>query len=325
MLEDLAPGAQEVMVAVIDIAPGATRLGWIGTGVMGGSMCGHLLARGFALTVHSRTRSKAEPLLERGARWADTPQAVAAQSDVVFTLVGFPRDVRQVILGPAGVLAGARPGSIVVDMTTSEPALAVEIAQRAAEQGVASIDAPVSGGDIGAREARLAIMIGGPRDIAESLQPCWEALGRSIVYHGGPGAGQHAKLVNQTLIAGTMIGLCEALLYAHRAGLDATAVLASVSSGAAASWSLAHLAPRILANDFAPGFFVEHFLKDIGLALAEANRMGLALPGLALAQQLYQAVLAHGHGRSGTHALQLALASLSGLDWPSRGAPCPGR
>jgi 3-hydroxyisobutyrate dehydrogenase len=300
------------------VSPGITRIGWIGTGVMGSSMCGHLIDRGFSATVYNRTKSKAEPLLAQGAAWADSPREVALQSDVVFTIVGFPRDVREVILGEHGVLAGSPPGSVVVDMTTSQPSLAIEIAAAAKAQSVHSIDAPVSGGDSGAREARLSIMIGGDREVCEALRPCWEALGKTIVHQGGPGAGQHTKLVNQTLIAGNMIGVCEALLYAYRAGLDLNAVMQSVASGAASSWSLSNLGPRIIQNNFAPGFLVEHFLKDMAIALEEAQRMGLALPGLALAKQLYQAVQAQGHGRAGTQALQLALAALSGIDWRNR-------
>ncbi len=300
------------------IQPHSTRLGWIGTGVMGASMCGHLLRAGFAATVFNRARAKAQPLLAAGAAWADSPKAVAAASDVVFTMVGYPADVRQVILAPDGVLAGCRPGSIVVDMTTSEPSLAVEIAQTAAKAGVQAIDAPVSGGDVGAREARLSIMIGGDAEVAESLRPCWQAMGKTFVRQGGPGAGQHTKMVNQILIAGNMIGVCESLLYAYRAGLDLETAVQSVASGAAGSWSLSNLGPRIIANNFAPGFFVEHFIKDLGIALAEAKRMGLCLPGLALANQLYLSLAAHGHGRAGTQALQLALADMSNIDWPKR-------
>ncbi len=302
----------------LHVEPGTTRLGWIGLGVMGSSMCRHLMNRGFSMTVYTRTRSKAQPLLDSGAQWADSPRAVALQSDIIFSIVGFPSDVREVILGPDGVLQGAKPGSVIVDMTTSEPSLAQEIYQAARQRGVFALDAPVSGGDVGAREARLSIMIGGDRDVAEALRPCWEAMGKTIVYQGGPGAGQHTKMVNQILIATNMIGVCEALLYAYRAGLDLQTVLQSVASGAAGSWSLSNLAPRIIQNNFDPGFFVEHFIKDMGIALAEANRMGLALPGLALAKQLYEAVRAQGFGRNGTHALQLALASLSGIDWMRR-------
>ncbi len=298
--------------------PGETRIGWIGLGVMGSSMCGHLLTAGFQATVYSRTKSKAEGVLAQGAQWAESPQAVAAQSDVVFSIVGFPNDVREVMLGSDGALAGASRDNILVDMTTSEPSLAIEIAQAASSKGVHSIDAPVSGGDVGAREARLSIMIGGEKSVVESLAPCWDAMGRTIVHQGPAGSGQHAKMVNQTLIATNMIGVCEALLYANQAGLDLKTVMQSVESGAAGSWSLTNLGARIIDNNFDPGFFVEHFIKDMGIALAEANRMGLALPGLALAKQLYISLQAQGHGRDGTHALQLALASMSGVDWRNR-------
>ena len=300
------------------VAAGQTRIGWIGTGVMGVSMCGHLIRQDFAVTVNNRTRSKADALLELGATWADSPRGVAQQSDVIFTMVGFPDDVRQVILGPDGVLAGCEPGNLIVDMTTSEPSLAKEIAQLAGEQGVYSVDAPVSGGDVGAREARLSIMIGGERAAVQALMPCFQALGTTVVHQGGPGAGQHTKMVNQTLIASNMIGVCEALLYAYRAGLDLDGVLQSVASGAAGSWSLSNLGPRIILGDFAPGFYVDHFIKDMGIALQEARRMRLSLPGLALAEQLYLAVQAQGLGQQGTHALQLALARLSGMDWQAR-------
>lgn len=300
------------------VAPGETRIGWIGLGVMGASMCGHLLDAGFAATVFTRTRARAMALLDRGAIWASSPRQVAAASDVVFTIVGFPSDVREVVLGDDGALAGASAGSVLVDMTTSEPGLAVEIAERAAARNVHAIDAPVSGGDVGAREARLSIMIGGDADVVAALEPCWQALGRTWLHQGSAGTGQHTKMVNQVLIASNMVGVCEALLYGRRAGLDLENVLASVASGAAGSWSLSNLAPRILAGDFAPGFLVDHFIKDLGIALAEAERMDLALPGLALAHALYVGLRAQGHGRSGTQALQLALAGLSGVDWESR-------
>jgi 3-hydroxyisobutyrate dehydrogenase len=305
------------------IAPGQTRIGWIGLGVMGAPMCGHLLDAGFSASVYTRTRAKAQALLARGARWTDTPRAVAEASDVVFTMVGFPHDVRAVILGEQGALAGCKPGAVIVDMTSSEPALAEEIAEAARARGVHSVDAPVSGGDVGAREGRLSIMIGGEIDVVEALQPCFAALGRTIVHQGGAGAGQHAKVVNQTLVAGGMVGVCEALLYAHRAGLDLETVLEAVAPGAAGSWSLSNLAPRIVAGDFEPGFYVDHFVKDMGIALAEAQRMGIALPGLALARQLYVALQAQGHGHAGTQALVLALASLSGIDWPRAGGAAP--
>jgi 3-hydroxyisobutyrate dehydrogenase len=308
-------------MAMQAVAPGTTKIGWIGTGVMGASMCGHLLGAGFTVTVFNRTRGRAEPLLAKGARWADSPRAVAQLSDVVFSIVGFPADVRSVTLGPEGSLAGAKAGSVLVDMTTSQPSLAVEIAQRAAEKGIHSVDAPVSGGDIGAREARLSIMIGGDKPVVDALMPCWQAMGKTIVHQGAPGAGQHSKLVNQILVAGNMVGVCEALLYGYRAGLNLNTVLESVASGAAGSWSLSNLGPRIIAGNFAPGFMVEHFIKDMGIALDESKRMGLALPGLALANQLYLALAAQGHGRDGTHALELALARLSGLEWKAPAKP----
>jgi 3-hydroxyisobutyrate dehydrogenase len=292
------------------------KLGWIGLGVMGGSMCTHLLRADYPLTVHTRTRAKAAAQLAAGAAWADSPRAVAESSDVVFTMVGFPRDVRDVVLGENGALAGLRAGGILVDMTTSEPALAVELAEAARARGAWAVDAPVSGGDVGAREARLSIMVGGHAEALAVVRPALELLGRTIVHHGGPGTGQHAKLVNQTLIASNMVGVCEGLLYAQRAGLDPERVLASVSGGAAGSWSLANLAPRMLKGDFAPGFYVEHFVKDMAIALREAERMKLSLPGLALAKQLYERLVALGHARSGTQALVLALAEMSGATWP---------
>ncbi|NQT16186.1 MAG: NAD(P)-dependent oxidoreductase [Planctomycetes bacterium] len=307
-------------MAVMRVEPGQTRIGWIGTGVMGSSMCGHLLAAGFSATVYNRTKTKAEPLLNRGAQWANSPRAVAEASDVIFTIVGYPTDVRGVILGEEGVLGGCDEGNFIVDMTTSEPSLAIEIAEAAAAKGVAAVDAPVSGGDVGAREAQLSIMIGGDAEVVEALNPCWEVMGRTIVRQGGPGAGQHTKMVNQVLIATNMIGVCEALLYGYRAGLDLATVMKSVASGAAGSWSLSNLGARIIDNNFDPGFFVEHFVKDMGIALEESKRMGLSMPGLALAHQLYLSLIALGHGRDGTQALELALASMSGIDWKSRDA-----
>ncbi|MEO8495427.1 MAG: NAD(P)-dependent oxidoreductase [Planctomycetota bacterium] len=302
----------------IKIATGETKIGWIGLGVMGSSMCGHLIDAGFVATIYTRSKEKAEALLKKGAVWAATPKAVAEQSDVIFSIVGFPSDVREVMLGAAGALEGSKAGNILVDMTTSQPSLAVEIATAARAKNVHSVDAPVSGGDVGAKEARLSIMIGGEKDIVDALQPCWAAMGKTIVYQGAAGAGQHTKMVNQTLIASNMIGVCEALLYAHKAGLDLETVMQSVASGAAGSWSLSNLGPRIINNNFDPGFFVEHFIKDMGIALDEAKRMGLCLPGLALSHQLYLALQAQGHGRAGTQALQLALASLAGFDWRDR-------
>lgn len=305
-------------MALAKAEPGKTQIGWIGTGVMGASMCGHLLSAGYQITVYNRTKAKAQPLLDRGATWADSPRDVAAASDIVFSIVGFPQDVREVILGPGGVLEGAKPGTIVVDMTTSEPSLAQEIAAEAAKRGVYALDAPVTGGDVGARQATLSIMVGGEKEAVEAVWPCFERMGKTIVHHGGPGAGQHAKLANQIIIAGNMIGVCEGLLYAYRAGLDLEKFLQSVSTGSAGSWAVSNLAPRMLQNNFDPGFFVEHFVKDMAIALQEARRMNLSLPGLGLVQQLYVAVQAQGHGRCGTHALLLALASLSQIDWRAR-------
>ncbi|MDG2206350.1 MAG: NAD(P)-dependent oxidoreductase [Pirellulales bacterium] len=295
-----------------------TRIGWIGLGVMGCSMCGHLRAAGYSVTAHTRTASKAKPLIEQGAVWADDAAGVVEASDIVFTMLGYPEDVQAVYLGERGLLQAARPETVLVDMTTSQPALAMEIAGRGERSAITVIDAPVSGGDIGAQNATLSIMLGGPEEVCRQLWPLWELMGQKIVYQGTAGMGQHTKMVNQTLIASGMVGLCEALLYGYRAGLDLDTVLESVSSGAAGSWSLSNLAPRILRGDFKPGFFVHHFIKDMGIALGEARRMQISLPGLALAEQLYVALAAQGHQNSGTQALQLALAQLSGIDWNAR-------
>jgi len=295
------------------------RVGWVGTGVMGLSMARRLLAAGAELSVTTRTRERAGPLIDAGARWAERAADLVAGSDIVFTMVGFPGDVESVYLGPDGLIGalgrvarGSDAPPVLIDASTSSPALAARIAAAAAERGAFVLDAPVSGGDIGAREGTLSIMVGGDAAACERARPFLEALGRTIVHQGPPGSGQHTKMVNQILIATNMIGVCEGLLYARRAGLDPERVLRSVGVGAAGSWSVANLAPRILRGDFAPGFFVEHFIKDLGIALDEAHRLGLALPGLALAKQLYEAVKAQGHGRSGTQALYLVLARLSG-------------
>lgn len=300
------------------IAPGKTRIGWIGTGVMGSSMVGHLMTAGYAATVYTRSKIKAEPLVSRGAKWADSPKAVAEQSDVIFSIVGFPSDVRAVLLGTDGALAGSKAGNILVDMTTSEPSLAVEVYQAASQKGVQSVDAPVSGGDIGAKNATLSIMIGGDKPAVEALMPLFSAMGKTLVHQGAAGAGQHTKMANQILIATNMIGVCESLLYGYKAGLDLPTMLQSVGPGAAGSWSLNNLGPRIMNNNFDPGFFVEHFIKDMGIALSEAKRLGLSLPGLALGEQLYLSVKAKGWGRNGTHALMLALAEMAGIDWKNR-------
>ena len=293
--------------------PGKTRIGWIGTGVMGRWMCEHCMTKGYTATVYNRTKAKAQPLIDKGAAFAASPKEVAANSDVVFAIVGFPKDVREVFLGPDGALAGSKPGTILVDMTTSEPGLAKEIAEAARAKGVHAIDAPVSGGDVGAKNAALSIMIGGDKEVVAAVTPLFECMGKTIVHQGGPGAGQHTKMVNQILISSTMIAMCEGLLYAHKAGLDVETVLRSVSVGAAGSKSLDIYGPRLLQRNFEPGFYVEHFIKDMGIALAEAEKMNLCLPGLGLAKQLYESVRAQGYGRKGTQALLLALEEMSGI------------
>ena len=291
-----------------------TTVGWVGTGVMGAAMLARLQEAGYPSVVYTRTKEKAQPLLDAGARWADSPRAVARQSDVTFTIVGFPNDVREVYFGEDGLLAGAREGAILVDMTTTEPSLAQEIYQQAKTQQVPTVDAPVSGGDVGAKNGTLSIMVGGDEPVVEAVMPLLEVMGKNIVYQGEAGAGQHTKMSNQITIAGTMIGVCEALLYGHRAGLDLPTMLRSISGGAAACWTLDQLAPRMIQRNFDPGFYVEHFIKDMGIALQEANRLGLSMPGLALAKQLYEATRAQGHGKLGTHALLLALEQLSGIE-----------
>ena len=290
-------------------------VGWVGTGVMGAAMCGHVLDAGYPVTVSTRTKAKARGLIDRGAVWADTPAEVAAASDLSFAIVGFPEDVREVFLGGSGLLAGASAGDAVVDMTTSEPAMAVEIAEQAALAGVGAVDAPVSGGDVGARNGTLSIMVGGEEETVERVRPIFETMGATIVRQGGPGAGQHTKAVNQILIATTVIGLSEALLYGRRAGLDMDSVLESVSGGAAGSWSLSNYGPRMLAGDFEPGFYVDHFVKDMGIALREAAAMRLPVPGLALAHELYVSLQGQGLGRKGTQSLILTLARMAGLEW----------
>lgn len=291
------------------------RIGWIGTGVMGSAMAAHLLCAGHVLCVYNRTAAKTRSLVEQGAQLKDSPAAVASSCDIIFTMVGYPADVAETILGPDGVLSGAAKGTIVVDMSTSEPSLAVRIYNECAVRGVKSLDAPVSGGDVGAREARLSIMAGGDEDVFQAVLPLFGLLGKTIVHQGPAGSGQHTKMANQILIATGMIGVCEALLYAYKSGLDLNVMLQSVCGGAAGSWSLSNYAPRILSGNLEPGFLVDHFVKDMGIALAEAKRMKLSLPGLALAEQLYIALQAQGHGRKGTHSLILALASISSIAW----------
>jgi 3-hydroxyisobutyrate dehydrogenase len=296
-----------------------SKIGWIGTGVMGNAMCAHLLAAGCQVAVFNRTRSKAENLVSRGARWCDSPKDVAGLSDVVFSMVGYPDDVEQVLLGDQGVLAAAKPGTILVDMTTSSPELARRIDAASNARGADALDAPVSGGDIGAREATLAIMVGGRREVYEQVLPLLNLLGRNIAHMGAAGAGQHTKMCNQILIAGTMIGTVEALLYAQRMGMDQQAVIDVIGQGAASSWTINNLGRRIAKGDFNPGFFIKHFVKDMGIALDEARRANLSLPGLGLVYQFYLAAQALDFDNLGTQALYKVLAQMNHL------APQPGQ
>lgn len=289
------------------------KIGWIGLGVMGASMAGHLQNAGHEMFVFNRTKAKAEPLIGKGGRWRDSPAEVAAASEVVFTMVGAPSDVEETYLGKKGILsADDLRCRTVVDMTTSQPGLAVKIAEAASKRGVDSLDAPVSGGDIGAKEAALAVMVGGKKEVFERVLPLFQLMGKTISHMGEAGAGQHTKVCNQILVAGTMIGVCESLLYASKLGLDQQAVIDIVGKGAAGSWSINNLGPRIVRGDYQSGFFVKHFIKDMGIALEEAASAGLSLPGLGLVHQLYVAVKAQGHENSATQALMLALKKLNG-------------
>ena len=283
------------------------QVGWIGTGVMGKSMCAHIMKKGYPMSVYNRTKNRTENLCSEGAVWRDNPGKVAAKSDIVFTMVGEPQDVEEVILGRGGVLENIKPGAVIVDMTTSEPALASRIYEEAKTRSVFSLDAPVSGGDLGAREGTLSIMVGGDEAVFHRVLPLFRLMGRNIALMGGAGRGQHTKMSNQILIASTMIGVVESILYARRAGLDMNQVIDLVGKGAAASWAYNQLGPRILRDDFAPGFYIRHFVKDMGIALAEAKLMKLALPGLALANQFYMAAVAEGMETSGTQALYKVL------------------
>ena len=288
------------------------RVGWIGTGLMGAPMAGHLLAAGHEVHVFNRTRARADGLVADGAVWHDAPAAVAEAADVVALMVGYPADVRLTV---DAVLPALPAGALLVDMTTSEPTLAVEVAAAAAARGIDALDAPVSGGDVGARNATLVIMCGGTPAAFDRARPLLEVLGTPSL-NGGPGAGQHTKMTNQIAIAGGMIGVCEALLYAYRAGLDLDQTIATIGLGAAGSWSLANLAPRVAHGDLEPGFKIDHFVKDLGIALAEARRMGLPLLGLGLAEALYQGARAQGLGQKGTQALLPVLARMASVDWP---------
>lgn len=286
------------------------RIGWIGTGVMGAPMCGHLLAAGYAASVTSRTRSKADALIEQGASWCETPAEVAAQADIVFTTVGRPEEVREVYFGEQGVFAGLQAGAIAVDMGTTPPSLTREIAERAISLGAHTVDAPVSGGDIGARNASLSVMAGGEEGIVDSIRPLFDCMASTVAWMGEAGNGQHTKMANQLAVAGTMIGVCEALVYAARAGVELEKLVSVISKGAAGCWTLDNLAPRIISGDDAPGFMVDHFVKDLGIALGECEQMGIKLPGLELANQLYRQLQAIGHGESGTQALIHAIRKI---------------
>jgi len=309
--------------------PSDSAIAFVGTGVMGTSMAGHLLDAGYRLFVHNRTRSRADGLVARGAVWAETPGEAASRANVVITMVGYPSDVEEVHFGPEGILDNAPPGAILIDMTTSSPALAARIADAAATRGLHALDAPVSGGDVGARNATLTIMAGGDGPAFSDVEPLLRVMGASVVLQGGPGAGQHTKMANQVAIAGSMLATVESLAYARSAGLDERRVLESIGAGSAASWSLANLAPRILDGDFAPGFYVKHFIKDMRIALESAAEMGLALPGLAAAKRLYDALAAAGGSELGTQALYLLYAdgaarARHGID-PQASATAGGR
>jgi 3-hydroxyisobutyrate dehydrogenase len=288
-------------------------IGWIGTGVMGRSMCSHLIGAGYKVNVHNRTKAAAADLIDKGATWCATPREVADGSQVVFSIVGYPEDVREVLLGKTGVLSQSPQCSVIVDMTTSEPSLAREVYEKAKEKGISSLDAPVSGGDVGAREGTLAIMVGGDREMYENILPLFEILGKNIAYMGGPGAGQHTKMSNQILIASTMIGVVESLLYAYKAGLNINEVIDVIGKGAASSWSINNLGRRIAGGDFDPGFFIKHFVKDMGIALEEAKQMKLALPGLAMAHQFYLSAMALGYENLGTQGLYKVFQKMNSI------------
>ena len=289
------------------------HIGWIGTGVMGKSMCAHILKTGYSVSVYNRTKEKAKELIDNGAIWCSSPKEVAEKSDIVFTIVGFPHDVEDVYLGENGILRSIKNGSIVVDMTTSEPSLAQKIYEEAKKKGVSSIDAPVSGGDVGAKNGTLAIMSGGDKETYDKVYPLFELMGKNIAYMGKAGAGQHTKMSNQILIASTMIGVVESLLYAYKAGNNLNEVINVIGKGAAGCWSINNLGPRIVDGNFDPGFFIKHFIKDMGIALKEAKNMNLSLPGLALAYQFYISATAIGFENLGTQGLYKVLAKMNGI------------
>ncbi|HHQ0819399.1 TPA: NAD(P)-dependent oxidoreductase [Listeria innocua] len=279
------------------------KIGFVGTGVMGSSMAKHLLEAGYEVHIYTRTKEKAEALLSQGALWESDPGSLRAKVDILISMVGYPKDVEQLYLGENGFLDNLKAGSVAIDMTTSSPALAKKIAEAGHEKGIGVLDAPVSGGDIGAKNGTLAIMVGGAEDVFLKVKPIFEILGSSVILQGDAGSGQHTKMVNQIAIASNMIGVTEAIIYAERAGLNPSRVLDSISGGAAGSWSLTNLIPRVLQDDFSPGFFIKHFIKDMGIALSEAKQMGLELPGLTLAEQMYQTLAEQGLSEEGTQAL----------------------
>ena len=278
-------------------------IGFIGLGIMGNSMARHILSADWPIHVYNRTKAKADDLVGRGAVWMDTPGEVASQSDVIITMLGYPHDVEEVYLGAEGIIANAESGSLLIDMTTSRPNLAKQIADEAAKKDIASVDAPVSGGDIGAKEARLSIMVGSDENAFERAKPVLDLMGKNIVLQGPAGSGQHTKMCNQIAIATLMIGVVEAMEYAKKSGLDPFTVLESIESGAAGSFTLSNVTPRALKDDFAPGFYVKHFIKDMGIALDSASEMNLDLPGLALAKKLYDKLAELGYENDGTQAL----------------------
>ncbi|EAD8331511.1 NAD(P)-dependent oxidoreductase [Listeria monocytogenes] len=279
------------------------KIGFVGTGVMGSSMAGHLLEAGYEVLVYTRTKTKAEDLLEKGALWIKTPGELANKVDILISMVGYPKDVEELYLGENGFLENLAVGTVAIDMTTSSPALAKKMAEFGREKGIDVLDAPVSGGDIGAKNGTLAIMVGGSEDVFLKVKPIFDILGSSVILQGDAGAGQHTKMVNQIAIASNMIGVTEAIIYAEAAGLNPSSVLDSISGGAAGSWSLANLIPRVLKDDFSPGFFIKHFIKDMGIAISEAKQMGLELPGLTLAEKMYQTLAEQGLSEEGTQAL----------------------
>lgn len=278
-------------------------IGFIGTGVMGSSMVRHLLKAGYHVNVHNRTKNKADALVEEGAIWQDTPAEVTKQSDVIITIVGYPTDVEETYFGETGILNAAKAGDIVIDMTTSTPSLAVKIYEAAKEKGVLALDAPVSGGDMGAKNGTLTTMVGGDQATFDAAEAILNTFSSKVMLQGVAGSGQHTKMANQIMIAGTMTGMTELMVYAKAAGLDIEKVIEQVGAGSAGNWSLSNYSPRILKKDFTPGFFVKHFIKDLKIALDEADKMGIDLPSTTLAKDLYEKLADKGIENDGTQAL----------------------